>query len=363
MKRKDTNLYEKKITLGRDKSGRYVRKSVYGRTKYEVEQKAFELRQEYLMKTPAFAPVDEISFATYCRKWVIREKAGTGLNTIRIYHYYANVVEKWFGDVLLSDITQDDLRELITEYYDRPNACKKLRQFLTLIVDDVEEQQLIPQGKLKPSKIPLPTMKRKITRRALTSEEKDALFTADLTDRERSFVLMLYFTGMRKEEALALTPSAIDLNRKTVQINQVRVEDMHGVAHIIPTAKNASSLRIVPLPDKYINMYGEYLKGFTGLIWAREKQPDAPLTDNFFDTFWRRIVKKLSAVCPSCSELTAHMFRHNYATMLYYSNISLKMAAKLLGHANTNMIMSIYAHLDEEKENAAEKLNKVFSCD
>ena len=157
--------------------------------------------------------------------------------------------------------------------------------------------------------------------------------------------------------------SEIDLNRKTVQINQVRVEDMHGVAHIIPTAKNASSLRIVPLPDKYINMYGEYLKGFTGLIWAREKQPDTPLTDNFFDTFWRRIIKKLSAVCPSCSELTAHMFRHNYATMLYYSNISLKMAAKLLGHANTNMIMSIYAHLDEEKENAAEKLNKVFSCD
>ena len=39
------------------------------------------------------------------------------------------------------------------------------------------------------------------------------------------------------------------------------------------------------------------------------------------------------------------------------------MAAKLLGHANTDMIVKIYAHLDEEKENAAEKLNAVFSND
>lgn len=361
MKRKDTNLYEKKITLGRDKSGRYVRKSVYGRTKYEVEQKAFELRQEHLTKTPAFAPADEIAFATYCRKWVIREKSGTGLNTIRIYHYYANVIEKWFGDTLLSDITQDDLRELITEYYNRPNACKKLRQFLTLIVASCEDEELIQAGKLKPSKIPLPTIKRKITRRALTDEEKDALFTADLTDRERSFVLMLYFTGMRKEEALALTPSAIDLNRKTVQINQVRVEDMHGHTHILPTAKSVTSLRDVPLPDRYINMYGEYLKGCTGLIWTQEKFPDKAMTDSSFQSFWLTIQRKLSAVCPSCMSITPHVFRHNYATMLYYSNISLKMAAKLLGHSNTNMIMSIYAHLDEQKENTAEKLNKIFS--
>lgn len=361
MKRKDTNLYEKKITLGRDKSGRYVRKSVYGRTKYEVEQKAFELRQEYLTKTPAFAPSDEIALATFCHKWVTTEKAGSGLNTIRAYQYYINIVSNHFGGLLLSEVTQEDLRELITAYYDRPNAVKKLRQFLTLIVASAEEQELIPQGKLKPSKIPAPTMKRVTNRRALTDEEKNALFTADLTEKERAFVLMLYFTGLRREEALALTTDAIDLNNKVVTVKQVRVCDLHGVPHIIPTAKNATSLRSVPLPDRYINLCGNYLKGCTGLIWTQERSDTEVYADHPFTNFWKRIIKKLSAVCPSCSELTPHTFRHNYATMLYYSNISVKMAAKLLGHANTDMIMKIYAHLDEQKENTAEKLNKLFS--
>ena len=43
--------------------------------------------------------------------------------------------------------------------------------------------------------------------------------------------------------------------------------------------------------------------------------------------------------------------------MLYYSGISLKKAAQLMGHSNTKMIMEVYSHLDDEKENAAEKIN------
>lgn len=362
-KRADTNLYEKKITLGRDNEGKYVRISVYGRTKYEVEQKAFKARQEWLEKTPVFVHSDEIAIAMYCRKWVATEKAGSGLNTIRAYQYFINIVSNHFGELLLSEVTQEDLRELITAYYDRPNAVKKLRQFLTSIVASAEEQELIPQGKLKPQKIPVPTMKRVTKRRALTEDEKNALFTADLTEKERAFVLVLYFTGLRREEALALTSDAIDLNNKIVTVKQVRVCDLHGVPYIIPTAKNATSLRDVPLPDKYINLCGNYIKGCIGLIWTQERSNTEIYADHAFINFWKRIIKKLSAVCPSCSELTPHMFRHNYATMLYYSNISIKMAAKLLGHANTDMIMKIYAHLDEEKENAAEKLNAVFSSD
>ena len=56
-------------------------------------------------------------------------------------------------------------------------------------------------------------------------------------------------------------------------------------------------------------------------------------------------------------DLTAHIFRHNYATMLYYSGISLKKAAALMGHADTKMIMEVYSHLNEQKEQTETKLN------
>lgn len=61
-------------------------------------------------------------------------------------------------------------------------------------------------------------------------------------------------------------------------------------------------------------------------------------------------------ICP-ITDLTAHIFRHNYATILYYSGISIKKAAALMGHTDTKMIMQVYAHLDDEKEQTSEKIN------
>ncbi len=86
---------------------------------------------------------------------------------------------------------------------------------------------------------------------------------------------------------------------------------------------------------------------------------------------WERIIKKMNAAVTSDKEkeigaepiqgLTAHIFRHNYCTMLYYSGISQKKAVELMGHSDLKMIMEVYAHLDEEKEAVQEKLNKAIA--
>ena len=86
---------------------------------------------------------------------------------------------------------------------------------------------------------------------------------------------------------------------------------------------------------------------------------------------WERIVKKMNAAATTDKEkeigaepisgLTAHIFRHNYCTMLYYSGISQKKAVELMGHSDLKMIMEVYAHLDEEKEAVQEKLNNAIA--
>lgn len=360
-KREDLNLYEKKITLGRDASGKPVRKSIYAKTKAELEKKIFDARQEWLQTAPKIEG-EQITFVAYCKRWLDTEKAGLAITTRRLYAMLIHKhIEPSFSGVFFSEITQDDLIDFIIKRHDRPGTARHLRGLLVQIINSAEDRAVIAPGKLKPGKLPLPTIKKKQKRRPLTDDEKDALFTADLTDRERSFVLMLYFTGLRREEALALTNEAIDLKNKSVTVKQVRVMATHSKAEIIPTAKSATSLRTVPLPDRYINLCSDYIKSRKGIVWTQKQQEGKVITDSAFQGFWKSIILKLSQVCPSCSELTPHMFRHNYATMLYYSNISIKMAAKLLGHSDITMIMKIYAHLDEEKENAAEKLNAMFS--
>lgn len=358
MKRKDKNLYERKITLGRDASGATVRRSIYAKTKVELEQKVFEARQEWLETAPTF-DAEQIGFVAYCRRWLFLEKSDKGIRTREMYeNLITSYIEPRFHDTLISEITQTDLLEFMQKHSDRPNTASKLKILLRQVYSSAEDAGLVPFGKIRIDK--LPTYKAKpAEKRALTEAEKDALFTADLTDKERCFVLTLYYTGLRREEALALTRDAFDFTKKTVKVSQVLIRDGAKVV-VSSSAKTVGSLRTVPLPDAFLVACGKYIKSCKGFVFDMDRNEGEPMTASSFVKFWKRIREKLSDVCPSAAGLTPHMFRHNYATMLYYSNISLKMAAKLLGHKDTAMIMKVYAHLDEQKENTAEKINAVF---
>ena len=51
--------------------------------------------------------------------------------------------------------------------------------------------------------------------------------------------------------------------------------------------------------------------------------------------------------------LTPHMFRHTYATMLYNAGMDVKSTQRFLGHADNNMTLKIYTHRSVQKEQEA----------
>jgi integrase len=61
------------------------------------------------------------------------------------------------------------------------------------------------------------------------------------------------------------------------------------------------------------------------------------------------------------TDLTPHIFRHNYCTMLCYQvpKISTKMIAKLMGDTE-KVVLEVYSHICEEKENVKETVNEAL---
>ena len=58
------------------------------------------------------------------------------------------------------------------------------------------------------------------------------------------------------------------------------------------------------------------------------------------------------------SDLTPHMVRHGYASILHEAGIDSKDAQELLGHANISTTMDIYTHITEkQRAETAKKLN------
>jgi integrase len=58
---------------------------------------------------------------------------------------------------------------------------------------------------------------------------------------------------------------------------------------------------------------------------------------------------------------TPHYFRHYFATLCYYSGVDILTAAAWLGHTSPDVIMNIYAHLDNTRGvRDASKISGIF---
>ena len=346
---------ERKITLGRDPDGRLVRRSIYANTKADLDKKVFAAKQEYLQAHAA--PSNDMSFSSFARQWLRTEKAHAAINTRAMYE---NVIEKHLcpeiGDLYFSEITQNDLQGVIDYNFHKAETCKKIKLTLRQIYAAAQDNEIDIRRGVNIKKLVIP-QKEKTEKRALTEAEKDALFSADLDERQRAFVLILYYCGLRREECLALDVSALDFKRRLVHVRQALVFDVN--APKIERTKNTYSVRAVPIPAAFCPVLRDFVRDRHGLLFSMPN--GSPLTKSSFRRFWDNIKAALIAETPDAETLTPHLFRHNYGTMLYYSNITPKKAAELMGHADTTMINKIYAHLDELKENATEKLDAIFA--
>ena len=131
--------------------------------------------------------------------------------------------------------------------------------------------------------------------------------------------------------------------------------------------KTDNGFRILPVPEST----AEFLKNYITNI--KESQlftcADGTLiTHSSYVKMWKSIQKKINYAAggtdafPAVQGLTAHIFRHNYCSNLCYQvpAISIKKIAQLMGDTE-KMILNVYNHIIDEKEDAASVINDVLA--
>lgn len=367
-KKRNNGFYEAKISLGYDGNGKPVRKSVYAKSIRELENKIFNLKQEYVIGIKS----SDMLLYDYALSWFQTYKSHKSINTKAMYN---NIIEKHIkdsiGSIPLNLITKSDIQNMLNERIEKRETCNKILLTLKQIFNSAIEDGLLLRNPASNITLP-PSLKN--SKRALTKAEKDAIMRAELTPMQQTFIYILFYCGLRREEALALTPKDLDFNSNTIIINKAVVFD--GNNPVLSNTKNPSSNRTIPIPFEAIPILKKYCQN-CHTIQLFTKSDGSIMTLSSYVKFWQSIIKALNfalftdeqkerykslpkslqAEMMPIKDLTAHIFRHNYATMLYYSGISIKKAAALMGHTDTKMIMQVYAHLDDEKEQAIDKLN------
>jgi integrase len=161
---------------------------------------------------------------------------------------------------------------------------------------------------------------------------------------------LLFWTGCRCGELLALTFSDIDYDNKTMNINKTYAKI--GKADIIQSPKTKKSIRVVTLPQFIIDMLKDYETYFY--------KPDK--SERLFYMTKNALMKvmRLGSQLAGVKRIRVHDLRHSHASLLIEEGFQPLEVADRLGHENIQTTLQIYSHLYPNKQKElAEKLQDI----
>lgn len=158
---------------------------------------------------------------------------------------------------------------------------------------------------------------------------------------------MLYWSGMRLGELLALIPSDFDFQNSTVTINK-SYQRLHG-EDVITTPKTKKSNRTIKMSEFLAEEMQEYIK----------RQYEIEPTDRLFPISKSYLHREMERGCKETGlqKIRIHDLRHSHVLLLIELGFSAVAIADRLGHESIEITYR-YAHLFPSKQNEmANKLN------
>lgn len=340
MKKRADGRWVKKVTLPDGKQ-----KFFYSTARTEREATK-DINQQLL----TFKEVQKagLSFKAVAEKWngEYREKIPDISYNKNTKAAYERIVD-YFADYKdINSITAIDINVFLNtlimkNYYKKTIANHKC--ILNLIFTFAVLNEYVKHNPVKDVRLPnnLPKKQRQLP---TTDEIKE------VQKHYEGFDLLPYFllhTGLRISEALAISSSDVDFDKKTITVSKHVIHN--GNKPILEEkTKTENSKRSVILLDRLAEKLPKNKKG---LLFGNDD--GTPLTKRQLACRWKKYQDTYNV------KLTAHQLRHAYATMLFEAGVDVKDAQELMGHSDINLTRQIYTHIrNERKEETAKKLNE-----
>ncbi|MBO4126830.1 tyrosine-type recombinase/integrase [Streptococcus suis] len=175
---------------------------------------------------------------------------------------------------------------------------------------------------------------------------------------------VLFFTGLRLGEALALTWQDIDFSSNTIHITK-SIYVNKGISHISTTKTKAGTRRIII--NKKLSQELQHwqqqqkhlLEQFTSDSLTLQVFQSNPLTitKNAIEKQYKKILERDDTL----KKIRIHDFRHSHASLLINQGEDYLVVKERLGHASIMTTIDTYSHLYPSKQKElAEKLDELI---
>ena len=340
MKKRADGRYQRRVSLGRDREGKPVYEYIYGKTMKEVNEKYTELM--YRKNRGAVLVGGQMTVEQLADEWLTNEKAGN----VRPQSFYqlkcdVSKISKSLGHIRVQALTAYDIECFRDRLKDEGtetmfNRCLiVLRSMLNYAIrhDVVARNVTVGIHSLKheaPKK------------RVLTPFELAAIQRAELDPDQRAMLEILFYTGIRRGELLALEVKDVDFSRRLLSISKTVLNN----GTIQDNTKTKAGTRLIYIPDALLPALQDWCqKVERGLLFPSQRGPPMMVASSAFK--WKRISERIFGDSVP-EDFTYHLFRHTYASNLYKAGVDLKTAQYLLGHTDIKTTMNIYTHFGSQ---------------
>lgn len=370
-----SNYYRVTATIGKDASGKVMRKEFYGKSKKEAEAK----RDEYMQSIRSGLAADyrEQTLGDLMHLWLFEVvKPTKAENTlVRYLNVYDNYIKpsELFNSKIYAVVNMDiqriynklaaegktpsmlyNMNKVLKVFF---NYCIKQRYILINPCIGIEFPKIEKSAEKQPKIDPFTDEEIK----TILNNAPDYMFPLTAT---------AFATGLREGELLALKLSDVDFEKEIIKVTKslkttynCKPDGTRERVIKLGDTKTKSSIRDVPIPHKLIPVLKQHITQqrlifFKFNIPAEEQLLFTTSTGCYIDAHnlqrrWMRLLKKIGA-----RYRKFHNARHTYATKLFEANVNIKTIQILLGHSSLQTTSQIYIHVMQDvKADAVNKIN------
>ena len=364
--------------------------SLYAKTPEELTEKIATVQRE--IEEDAYHR-DNPTVEEYATKWLAMH--GSHVRTTTLVDYTSKVkiyIIEPLGKKYMAEVTPDDVKMAIGKAAAQSASIYRGVQMLykmifgsaleSHIIDESPCKNLNPRGGKTPKE-----------KKALTNEQVTTLLDAVRGLPPYPFIMLCLYSGLRREEALALQWDSVFLEGDAPHIVVCRAWHVeHNRPVILTDLKTKAAKRTIPIPPQLVECLKAVKEKSTSDFVIANRDGGA-----LSETQWRRVwgyvrtrtvrertyyryvngQKIPHTVTPVLGEraahnsdvvysidfeVTPHQLRHTYITNLLLAGVDVKTVQVLAGHEHAKITLDIYAHLTyNQPKDLISKVNQAFA--